>query len=106
MRSSAAASWILGFGLIAFLSFSGGGYEVTLFGQVGLFGWSLLILGSVLRLFPTSRLTLHAWIGIALLVSLLAWACLGLYVDREHRQDSRRDRKALNIRCVHFAGRS
>ncbi len=74
----AVASWVLGFGLVVFLGANGGGYSVDLFGQLGIFAWLLLILGAILGLFPVGRPGNQAWIGGALLVALLAWACLGL----------------------------
>ncbi len=72
------ASWILGFGLIVFLGANGGGHGIDVFGQFGTFAWLILILGAILGLFPVGRPGKQAWLGVGLLVALLAWACLGL----------------------------
>lgn len=74
----AIVTWVLGFGLVAFLGFDGGGFDALVYSQVGIAIWWILLIGTLVAALPRvgpSRLALAALAALAL---FLAWTALSL----------------------------
>jgi O-Antigen ligase len=91
MRSSATArehlerfdwtalwTWLLGFGLIAYLGMKGGGYDPLVHDQVGIAVWWVLLAGALIAALPRYRLGTLAWAALGLLTAFTIWTALSL----------------------------
>jgi hypothetical protein len=74
----AVATWLLGFGLVAYLGVEGGGYDQLVHGQVGIAIWWLLLAGVLVGALPRRRPTALAWVALGLLVAFVAWTALSI----------------------------
>src|SRR3954470_23259302 len=80
-----AAAWLLGFALVAYLSFSNGGYDAVVRDQVGIAVWWLVLLGAAIGILSL-RFSAVAWIALALLVDFAVWTALsGLWSESAER---------------------
>src|SRR3954447_8140506 len=70
-----AAAWLLGFALVAYLSFSNGGYDAVVRDQVGIAVWWVVLLGAAIGILPL-RFSRIAWGAVGLLVAFAAWTAL------------------------------
>jgi len=74
----AVATWLLGFGLVAYLGLEGGGYDALVHDQVGIAVWWVLLAGTLVGVLPRLRLDPLAWAALALLTAFVAWTALSL----------------------------
>lgn len=75
-NTSAIASWILAFSLVAYLALSNGGYDTVVRSQAGIAVWWIVLIGALAGIIPAARLRPTAWIGIGLLAGLTVWTGL------------------------------
>jgi O-Antigen ligase len=73
-----AATWALGFGLIAYLGFEGGGYDPLVHDRAGIAIWWVLLATVAVGALPARHLPKSAWAGLALLMAFAAWTALSL----------------------------
>ena len=73
----AVVAWLLPFGLILLLAFSGGGYDAIVRGQTGIVIWWLVLVGAI-----TGAVAIRggrlAWAAAGLLALFTGWTALGL----------------------------
>ncbi len=74
----AVSTWLLGFGLIAYLGLKGGGYDPLVHDQVGIGVWWILLATVAVGAIPRQRLGWPAWTALALLAAFAAWTALSL----------------------------
>ncbi len=72
------ATFLLGFGLVAYLGLEGGGYDGVVSGQVGIAVWWLLLAGVAVAALPRRRWGTLAWAALGLLAAFAAWTGLSL----------------------------
>jgi O-antigen ligase len=70
-----AAAWLLGFALVAYLSFSNGGYDAVVRGQVGIAAWWLVLIGAAVGVLPL-RFSRLGWAAVGLLAAFAVWTAL------------------------------
>src|SRR5438552_12689769 len=70
LDTGAAATWLLGFAIVAYLAMSGGGYDVVVRSEVGVALWWIVLLGAVLGVVPQRAIARPARAAIALLAAL------------------------------------
>lgn len=75
---AAVSTWLLGFGLVAYLGLEGGGYDAVVHDQVGVAVWWLLLLGVAVGALPRLRLGRPAWLSLGLLAAFVAWTALSM----------------------------
>jgi hypothetical protein len=88
MRSGAAAlrevdwggvaTWLFGFGLIAYLGLDGGGYDPIVHDQVGIAVWWLLIVGVLVGAMPRRPVGTLAWVALGAFAAFVLWTALSL----------------------------
>ena len=71
-------TWLLGFGLVAYLGLKGGGYDPLVHDQVGIAVWWVLLATVAVGALPRRRLGLLAWTALGLLAAFVAWTALSL----------------------------
>lgn len=74
----AVATWALAGGLVLFLGFDGGGYDIVVRSQIGVLVWWLILVGAACGLLPAGRLTRAGWTGVALFAGFVAWTGLAV----------------------------
>lgn len=74
----AISTWLLGFGLVAFLGLAGGGYDPLAHDQVGIAVWWVLLATLLVGALPCRRLGRLSWAALGLLVAFVAWTALSL----------------------------
>lgn len=74
----AAASFLLGFALVAYLGLEGGGYDALIHDQVGVVVWWLLLAGVVVGAMPRQRFGPLGWAALGLLAAFVLWTALSL----------------------------
>jgi O-antigen ligase len=93
MDLSALGTWALAGGLILFLGFDGGGYDLIVRNQVGIVLWWIVLVGAAFGVLPATRLTRVAWTALALFAGFVAWNALAttwsLSSERSLRELSR-----------------
>ncbi|HEX3172613.1 MAG TPA: O-antigen ligase family protein [Solirubrobacterales bacterium] len=75
---AAVATWLLSFGLVAYLGLKGGGYDPLVHDQVGVAVWWLLLVGVLVGALPRRRLPPLAWAALGLLAAFVVWTALSL----------------------------
>lgn len=75
---SAVWTWLLCFGLIAYLGLEGGGFDPLVHDQVGIAVWWVLLAGVLVGALPRRRPGALAWIALGLLAALATWTALSL----------------------------
>src|SRR3954464_7951411 len=71
----ALAAWELGFALVAYLSFTNGGYDAVVRDQVGIAVWWLILLRAAIGVAPLSLPRL-GWTAVALVAGFAVWTAL------------------------------
>jgi O-antigen ligase len=71
-------TWLLCFGLVAYLGIEGGGYDPLVHDQVGIAVWWVLLAGVVIGALPRVRPEAVGWTALALIAGLAAWTALSL----------------------------
>ncbi len=74
----ALVTWILCFGLVAYLGIDGGGFDALVYNQVGIAIWWILLIGVLVKALPRVVPTRAALITAGLLLAFLAWTALSL----------------------------
>lgn len=74
----AVSTWLLGFGLVAYLGLEGGGYDPLVHDQVGIAAWWVLLATVAVGAIPRQRIGWPAWTALALLATFAAWTALSL----------------------------
>ncbi len=75
---NAVSTWLLGFGLVAYLGLKGGGYDPLVGDQVGIAIWWVLLAMVLAGALPRRRLGPLAWCALGLLAAFAAWSALSL----------------------------
>ena len=75
---NAVSTWLLGFGLVAYLGLKGGGYDPLVHDQVGIAVWWILLAGVLVGAFPRRRPGVLAWCALGLFAAFVAWTALSL----------------------------
>lgn len=73
-----AATCAVPFLLIVYLALRGGGYDSIVRSEIGIAVWWVVLLGAIVGLLPTARITSAGWAGVALLGAFGAWTGFGL----------------------------
>ena len=72
-------TWLLCFGLVAYLGIEGGGFDALVYDQVGIGIWWIVAVGALVAALPRSgpsHLALAAWV---LLAAFAAWTALSMF---------------------------
>jgi hypothetical protein len=69
---------VLPFVLVLYLALKGGGYDVLIYGEVGIAVWWLVLLGALVGMFPAARIGKAGWLALGLLIIFAAWTALGI----------------------------
>jgi O-antigen ligase len=75
-QASVSATWALAAGLVLYLGFQGGGYDVVVSSQVGLVLWWILLIGAAAGILPNRSLSRSGWVGVGLLLAFVAYTAL------------------------------
>lgn len=80
LSSNGAAiwTWVLGFGLVAYLGLNGGGFDPLIHDQVGVAVWWIVPATVLVGALPRKRPGSLAWSALGLLAALVAWTALSL----------------------------
>lgn len=78
ISAPAAFSWLLGFGLVAWLGLGGGGFDPLLFERVGVYAWWIVLAGVGFGILPVRKLGTLAWSAIAFFALLVVWTAVSL----------------------------
>lgn len=74
----AASTWLLCFGLIAYLGMKGGGFDPLVHDQVGIAVWWVVLAGALVGALPRRPPAALAWAALGLLVAFALWTALSL----------------------------
>src|SRR5262245_35662241 len=74
----AVVTWLLCFGLVAFLGFEGGGYDPLVHDQVGIGVWWVLLVGALVGALPRLGPSRLAAIALGMLAAFVIWMALSL----------------------------
>ena len=72
----APAVWLLGFGLVVYLSLDGGGYDPVVRSQLGIAIWWGVLLGLAVGALPLNKLRYGSWVALGLLAAYVGWVAL------------------------------
>lgn len=75
---SPVAIWLLAGGLVLYLAFAGGGYDIVIHSQASILVWWIVLLGAAWGLLPAGRPSRLALVGLALLGAFVGWTALGI----------------------------
>jgi hypothetical protein len=75
---AAAAVWLFGFGLVAYLGLEGGGYDPLVHDQVGIAVWWVLLAGVLAGAMPRRRVGVLGWSALGLFATFVAWTALSM----------------------------
>src|SRR5215207_9828783 len=75
---AALATWLLSFGLIAYLGLEGGGYDPLVHDRIGIAIWWIALAGLLVGALPRRRPGNFAWVALGLLAAFVAWTALSL----------------------------
>lgn len=68
---------VLPFLLIFYLGLEGGGYDEIVRGEIGVLAWWIVLLGALLGILPTARISRSGYAFLGLLVAFTIWTGLG-----------------------------
>lgn len=71
-------TWLLCFGLVAYLGLEGGGYDPLVHDQVGIAAWWVLLATALVGALPRRRFGRVAWIVLGLFAAFVVWTGLSL----------------------------
>jgi hypothetical protein len=71
------AIWVLACGLVLYLAFAGGGYDLVIHSQVGILVWWIVLLGAAWGLLPAGGVSRAGLAGLGLFGAFVAWTALG-----------------------------
>lgn len=74
----AVVTWVLGFGLVAFLGIEGGGFDALVQGQVGIGIWWVLVIGVLVGALPRVGPSRLALLALGLFAGFVVWTALSL----------------------------
>lgn len=74
----AVVTWVLGFGLVAYLGFEGGGFDPLVHDQVGIGIWWVLAIGVLVGALPRVGPSRLALLALGLLAGFVIWTALSL----------------------------
>ena len=74
----AVVTWVLGFGLVAYLGFEGGGFDPLIHDQVGIGIWWVLAIGVLVGALPRVGPSRLALLALGLLAGFVIWTALSL----------------------------
>jgi O-Antigen ligase len=74
----AVVTWVLGFGLVAYLGLDGGGYDTLVHDQVGIGIWWVLLIGVLVGALPRVGPSRLALVALGLLAGFVIWTALSL----------------------------
>lgn len=72
------ASWLLGFGLVVYLSLNGGGFDPLTRSQLGIAIWWIILVGVLVGALPLRRPGVLSLIALGLLGAFVAWTAFSL----------------------------
>lgn len=75
---SAVWTWLLCFGLVAYLGLKGGGFDPLVHDQVGIAALWIVLAGTLVGALPRRPLGALAWAALGLLAGFAAWTALSL----------------------------
>lgn len=75
---SVMAAWLLGFGLVFYLSLQGGGYDTVVRNQLGIAIWWIAVVGVLAGALPVRRPNRLALVALGLLLGFVAWTAMSL----------------------------
>jgi O-antigen ligase len=75
---NAISTWLLGFGLVAYLGLKGGGFDPLVHDQIGIAVWWVAFAGLLVGAFPRRRLGPLAWCALGLFAAFVVWTALSL----------------------------
>ena len=75
---NAAGTWLLSFGLVAYLGLKGGGYDPLIHDQVGIAVWWVLLAAVLVGALPRRDPGRLAWVALGLFAAFVAWTALSL----------------------------
>jgi hypothetical protein len=76
--TGAVGAWIFPFVLVLYLALADGGYDILVWGEIGVLVWWLLLLGALVAVLPVTSLDRRAWWVLAALTAFAAWTALGI----------------------------
>jgi O-antigen ligase/polysaccharide polymerase Wzy-like membrane protein len=106
---AAVATWLLCFGLVAYLGLKGGGYDPLVHDQVGVAVWWVLLAGVLVGALPRRRPPALAWTALGLLAAFVLWTALSLtWTESVERTaaDLARVTTYLGVFCLALSTRS
>lgn len=71
-------TWLLCFGLVAYLGLEGGGYDPLVHDQVGILAWWVLLGAVLVGALPRRPLDRLAWVALGLFAAFAIWTALSL----------------------------
>jgi hypothetical protein len=72
----ALGAWTLGFAPVLYLALRGGGYDVTVYSEVGLAAWWIVLLGVLAGILPLGQIGRLGWACLALLAAFALWTAI------------------------------
>lgn len=72
------AGTVLPFVLVVYLALRGGGYDAVVRSEIGIAVWWIVLLGAIIGVLPSARLSRSAWTGLGILCLFAAWVGLAI----------------------------
>lgn len=92
---SIVATWMLGFGLVLYLSLKGGGYDPVVNGETGIVVWWIVVVGVLAGAMPVRKPSRPVLIALGLLGGFAVWTALGLISTESSERTARELARAL-----------
>lgn len=83
---SVIAAWMLGFGLVFYLSIEGGGYDIIVRNQVGIAVWWIAVVGVLAGALPVRKPTRLTLVAGGLLLGFVLWTASSLAWTESHER--------------------